>query len=179
MGKIENLKILHFAPELQISEKIRSLNPKEYTMADLFPIDEKYKKIDVTQIPFENESIDIIICNHVLEHVIEYEKALSEIYRVLSINGIAILQTPYSTLIEKNFEENKINTDELRLFFYAQEDHVRMFSEKQFFQDLGKAGFKLKIIKHSDLFNHRDADYFGVNKKEDLIQVIKSDEKVV
>lgn len=176
--KFTNSRILHFAPETEISKKIKSLNPKQYIMGDLYPENDELQKIDITNIQLLNESIDILICNHVLEHVPDYKKAFQEIYRVLSKNGFAILQTPYSLLLSNNFEEENINTNSLRLFFYGQEDHVRFFSEKQFFHDLEKAGFELKIVKHADLFSDMEADYFGVNKKEDLIQVIKKQKTV-
>jgi len=171
--KFENATVLHFAPEKTITKKIRSLKPAEYIMGDLFPNNPEYKKIDVTQIPFEDNSVDILICNHVLEHVPDYKKAMGEIYRVLRKGGFAILQTPYSELLNQNFEDENINTEALRLFFYAQEDHVRFFSKKQFFSDLEEAGFVLQFANHKDLFTDEESRYYGVNKKEDLIRVAK------
>jgi SAM-dependent methyltransferase len=172
--KFENAKVLHFAPENTITKKIKSLKPAEYIMGDLFPNNEEYKKIDVTQIPFESNSIDILICNHVLEHVPDYKKAFAELYRVLRAGGFAILQTPYSLLLNHNFEDENINTDALKLFFYAQEDHVRFFSKRQFFADLQEAGFTLEIVNHKDMFTDDESYYYGVNKKEDLIRVTKT-----
>ncbi len=40
-------------------------------------------------------------------------------------------------------------------------------------QRLKDAGFTLDIIKHNDFFNDEDARYYGVNKKKDLIKVMK------
>lgn len=171
--KFTDSAILHFAPEPEISNKIKSLHPKEYILGDLYPKNKEYEKIDVTDIPYKNERFDILICNHILEHISDYKKALQEIHRVLKVNGVAILQTPYSLLLSNNFEEKNINNDALRLFFFAQEDHVRIFSKEQFFYDLEETGFELKIIKHSDLFNDTESIYYGVNRKEDLIRVIK------
>ena len=171
--KIPNSQILHFAPEGNLSKKIKSLNPLKYIKADFYPSQEDIEKIDATDITFNNETFDLLICNHVLEHIPNYLKAMSEIYRVLKPNGIAILQTPYSTLLSHNFEEKNINTDEQRLFFYGQNDHCRTFSEKHFFEDLKKVGFTLKILKNSDFFDDKTSSYFGINNKEDLIQVIK------
>lgn len=171
--KFKGASIIHIAPEKTLSNKIKSLQPARYVMGDLLNTNEEHQRVDVTDMPFEDESMDILICNHVLEHVPDYKKALQEIRRVLCVDGFAILQTPYSKLLKKNFEEENINTDALRLFFYAQEDHVRFFSEKQFFQDLQDAGFELKIAKHSDLFSEEETIRYGVNKVEDLIRVVK------
>lgn len=171
---MKNAEVIHFAPEINLSKKIEQCLPSNYIKADLYPSNNSITKIDLTDIPFKEESFDILICNHVLEHVPDYMKALTEIYRVLKKNGIAILQTPYSKLLKKNFEDEGINTDELRLLFYGQEDHVRYFSENQFFQSLTKTGFSLQILNHNDLFESNLARYYGVNEKENLIRVIKS-----
>lgn len=172
--KFGNASVLHFAPEVTIAEKIKSLKPASYAMGDLYPNKEEYQKIDVTQIPFQDASIDILICNHVLEHVPDYKKAFKEIYRVLRVGGFAILQTPYSELLDQNFEDRNIDTDARRLFFYGQEDHVRFFSKKQFFHDLEETGFTLQFVNHADLFTDEETEYYGVNKKEDLIRVTKN-----
>ncbi len=172
--KFVNASVLHFAPEITIVEKIKSLKPESYAMGDLYPNKEEYQKMDITQIPFQDDSIDVLICNHVLEHVPDYKKAFREIHRVLRAGGFAILQTPYSELLDQNFEDRNIDTDELRLFFYGQEDHVRFFSKKQFLHDLEETGFTLKIVNHTDIFTDEETQYYGVNKKEDLIRVIKS-----
>ncbi|NOU18347.1 MAG: methyltransferase domain-containing protein [Bacteroidales bacterium] len=172
--KFRNNKILHFAPqEFKLSEKIEKLNPREYIKADLFSNDPKIKKIDATRIPFDNNTFDVIICCHVLEHINNYKDAISEIHRVLNINGIAILQTPYSKLLSNNFEDPNINSDDLRLFFYGNNDHCRVLSENVFFKDLQDAGFLLQIARNSDYFSDDDSNYFGVNKNEDLIRVTK------
>jgi SAM-dependent methyltransferase len=172
--KFKGACIVHIAPEKTISDKIKSLLPAKYIMGDLLNTNDEHQRLDVTDMPFEDESMDILICNHVLEHVPDYKKAMREIYRVLRVGGFAILQTPYSRLLTKNFEEENINNDALRLFFYAQEDHVRLFGEQHFFQDLQQAGFELKIAKHSDFFSEQETVYYGVNKAEDLIMVVKN-----
>jgi len=169
--KMQNANILHFAPERALPKKIEKYAPLKYIKADLFPSNNNIEKIDATEIPYKDATFDFLIFNHILEHIPDYMKALKEIYRVLKPNGIAILQTPYSKLLEKNFEDAGINTDELRLFFYGQEDHVRIFSEKQFIKALKDSGFILEIIRHDNFFSDNDSLYFGVNKNEDLIKV--------
>ncbi|MCX6269990.1 MAG: class I SAM-dependent methyltransferase, partial [Bacteroidetes bacterium] len=172
----ENLRdksVLHFAPEIQLRKKIEQYAPAKYIKADLYPSDSTIQKMDTTNIPFNNESFDIVICNHVLEHIPDHMKALKEIFRILKPNGIAILQTPFSKLLKKNIEDEAINTDELRLIFYGQTDHVRVFSEPQFIQSLVTAGFIVDVKKHQDFFNDDESYSFGVNKIEDLIKVTK------
>tara|TARA_B110000902_G_scaffold241611_1_gene292133 strand:- start:90 stop:932 length:843 start_codon:yes stop_codon:yes gene_type:complete len=177
--EFSNKKILHFAPEAHLSKKIKEIGPSLYLKGDfnpdyLFEGDSEILNIDATDIKYNDEYFDFLICNHVLEHVVEYKKAFSEIYRVLTKNGIAILQTPYSQTLSKNFEDTGILTSLQRDTFYAQHDHVRVFSEKQFFNDLKEAGFSLNIQKHDSLFDADTSFRFGVNKLEDLIMVKKS-----
>lgn len=171
--KLKNSSVIHFAPEWRISKKIEELLPSRYVMADLYPSMPSIEKIDLTNIPYTENSFDVFICNHVLEHVPDYLKALKEIHRVLKKDGFAILQTPYSKLLAKNFQDDGINTNELRLIYYGQEDHIRHFSEKVFLKSIEDVGFELQIVKHAELFDKQSANYYGVNEREDLIRVVK------
>ena len=172
-GEIKKSKILHFAAERNLKQAILKCEPTEYILADLFPKDENTRKVDATNIPFPDNSFDIVICNHVLEHIIDYKKAINEIYRILRKEGIAILQTPYSDLLKNNFEDININTMELRLALYGQADHVRYFSKEQLLKDIQEAGFIKQIKENSDFFSDEESDYYGVNKKEELFMFIK------
>lgn len=170
---LKDRKILHFAPEKHLQNKISQQIPLEYIKADLYPKDQDTHNIDATAIPFSNDVFDFLIANHILEHIPDYIKALSEFYRILKPGGIAILQTPYSRLLQNNLEDEGIDSDELRLFFHGQEDHLRTFGEYQFLNSIEEAGFSLKIKRHEDYFDAGDAYYYGVPIKEDLIMVEK------
>jgi SAM-dependent methyltransferase len=172
--KFKNSRIIHFAPEINLPRYIFAKSPTEYVMGDLSPNLEKgIVHLDVTKIPFNENSFDFLICNHVLEHVPDIKKALSEIYRVLKPNGLAVLQTPFSRLLVNNFEEDNIDSKELRNIFYGQEDHVRVFGQTQFLHDIEKQGLELQLKKHSDFFDATTTKYYGVNGDEDLILVSK------
>lgn len=168
--RFKNARILHFAPEPSLSNKIEQLLPEEYIKCDLSPRD-GWREMDITKIDLEDDYFDILICNHVIEHVPDYLQALKEISRVVKKNGIAILQTPYSELLYNHFEDPNINTDELRILFYGQEDHVRLLSKRQFFNELSKY-FTLNIIRNQTLFSDEECFKYGVNNKEDLIMVV-------
>ncbi len=172
-SRFTHARVLHFAPEKHIADKIRSLNPAEYIQADLFPQNEGVQKIDATDIPFSDNYFDILIANHILEHIPNYMQALKEFYRVLRPGGSAFLQTPYSRLLTRNFEDEGIQSEAQRFFFYGQENHVRVFGEKQFFESLSETGFHLQIQRHQDVLQRFDPIYYGVPQKEDLIWVIK------
>ena len=164
--------ILHIAPENKIRQIISELCTKEYICGDLYPQNSFIEKIDITDIPFGNEHFDFIICNHVLEHVPNDIKAMSELYRVLKKGGLAIIQTPYSKQIDKTFEKNEINTNELRRKYYGQKDHVRIYG-KDLFKRFESVGFNINIVENNSIFTKNECKVYGVNYEEDLILLSK------
>jgi SAM-dependent methyltransferase len=171
--------VLHFAPELNLFQKIAECNPQEYIKADFNP--ELYarkgvpgvRSVNLMEISFDDNHFDFLICNHVLEHVPDLKRGLTEIYRVLKHGGIAILQTPFSRLLHHHFEDPGISGEELCEHFHGQNDHVRTVSGRQFFKDMEEIGFRLEIAKHSDIITPEETKRYGVNPEEDLIRVVK------
>lgn len=163
--------ILHIAPEEKLSSKIITLKLALYIKGDLYPKADEIE-CDITRLQFENEAFDFVICNHVLEHVAELHLAFAEIYRVLKKGGKAILQTPYSARLTQNFEEPGFNTEQDRLFFFGQEDHVRVFSENQFFNSVVQSGFKMRRYTDDVIVNPNKFKN-GVNPAEPLMMFVK------
>ena len=121
---IRGRKILMFASERGIlnwlgDRRISCVTADLYAPADL--------KIDITDIELEDESIDLIFCNHVLEHVIDYQKALREIHRILTKEGKLICSVPIDTDSETTVEDFNLKTEEERKKAYGQGDHFRNF----------------------------------------------------
>ncbi|MDD3436789.1 MAG: methyltransferase domain-containing protein [Candidatus Gastranaerophilales bacterium] len=124
------VKIMHTAPENCISDLIFKNPYLEYIPVDLQP--ENYNFIncmreDVTNLSFGDETFDFILSNHVMEHILDEEKFLSELLRVLKTGGKLILTFPINFNLEKTFEDSSITTDEDRLKYYGQRDHVRVY----------------------------------------------------
>src|SRR5690606_34800846 len=105
---------------------------------DLHPKSRELRSVDITCMPYPDASFDMIIANHVLEHVRNDRQALDEIVRVLRPGGVAILQTPYSAVLHSTWEDAGISTDNARLQAFGQEDHVRLFG-KDIFQRIEAA----------------------------------------
>jgi len=126
------------------------------------------QKLDITRLDFKENSFDIIICNHVLEHIEDEEGALSEIIRVLKVGGWAMLQVPISSLLKQTLENKNIKTPEERANVYGQKDHVRLYGD-DYSERLEKAGFIVTKIAPNSLIE--DIDLFtslSVNKDEYL-----------
>lgn len=170
--RLTGSSVIHFAPEDKIAKRIMSQNPALYVKADLVPGSLDIEKIDITAIPKPNESFDLLICNHVLEHVPDDRRALSEIFRILKPGGYAILQTPYSSFLSNSFSDSSINTDALRLRYYGQEDHVRLYG-RDLFARIEGSGLSVRVHTHAQWLSEFDASIYGVNPREDLILGVK------
>lgn len=136
-----NYDVLHIAPEQPFLKRFRKLKNLNYTTADLnSPIaDIKLDLMDASNIP--DNSYDIIICNHVLEHVDDANIALSEIYRMLKKGGFCILLVPIDINV-KTFEDPSITDPKERERLFGQYDHVRQFGY-DYPDYIKNAGFKV------------------------------------
>lgn len=162
----KRVKILHFAPEKNIVSWLSLLEPELHIFADLNPVDFRYECLDIEKIPYSDNSFDLVIANHVLEHVNSPFNALREINRVLCDDGYAILQTPFSQYLTNDFEDESIEKPGDRLFFYGQEDHSRVFGKNLI---LKISEFLVSnVIYHEDIFDENVANFFGVNSREPL-----------
>ncbi len=137
----QNLKVLHVAPEYCFIDRFEKLKNLEYITADIESPLAKVK-MDIHQIPFEASTFDVAICNHVMEHVEDYHKAMSELYRVLKPNGWAIIQSPQDWTKEHTFEDPSITDPAERERIFWQNDHLRLFG-RDYGHELEKAGFKV------------------------------------
>lgn len=146
------LKVLHFAPELCFA-KFRRLSNLDYTAADLnSPL--AAEVIDITAIPYPDSTFDVILCNHVLEHIPDDRLAMRELYRVLKPEGWAILQSPLNPSQAITFEDPAINTPEQREQYYGHHDHKRLYGQ-DYKDRLSEAGFHVTV---DDFVRHLDAD---------------------
>jgi SAM-dependent methyltransferase len=132
-------KVLHIAPEYCFLKRFSRMKNLDYTTADLNSPWAKVK-LDVQDMPFEGDVYDVILCNHVLEHVENDSKAISEFFRVMKPGGFGIFQVPLDINLDETFEDSSINTPELRELHYGQRDHLRLYG-KDYAERLLNAGF--------------------------------------
>jgi len=133
------LKVLHFAPEQAFYKLFRKQKNLDYTTTDLFsPLADV--KADICNLPFEDNQYDVILCNHVLEHIPDDTKAMQELYRVLKPGGMAILQIPQDLKREVTFSDDSITDQKERAKIFGQYDHVRIYG-RDYFDKLRSIGF--------------------------------------
>lgn len=166
------LKMLHIAPELCFMDRFESLENLEYITADIESPLAKVK-MDIHEIPFEENSFDVIFCNHVLEHVDSDIKALQEMKRVLRPGGWAILQVPFFfPLNDETIEDPSITDPKERERLFGQDDHVRLYG-KDYNARLASVGFK---VEEDELVNElaiKDAEKYALPKGEIIYKVVK------
>ena len=165
-----NLKVLHVAPEQVFYKKFKKLKNWEYFTFDLnSPIADI--KGDLISTNFKDEYFDLIICNHVLEHIEDDKSALNEIYRILKYNGISILQVPINVKRENTFEDLSIKSKIQREKYFGQYDHVREYG-LDFKDRVEQAGFKVEMINYSKKISQDLVIKYGL-MKDDLIPIGK------
>ncbi len=132
-------KVLHFAPEQAFYKRFRQQKNLDYTTTDLFsPLADV--KADICNLPFDDNSYDVILCNHVLEHIPDDTQAMRELYRVLKPGGMGIFQIPQDLAREKTFEDDSITDPKKRAEIFGQYDHVRVYG-RDYFAKLRSIGF--------------------------------------
>ena len=166
--------VLHFAPEPRIEKLVAGRDPRRHVLADLYPSRPDIQRMDMMEIPYPDRSFDLVIANHVLEHVDNYMDSLGEVRRILRTGGLAILQTPYSAKLNQTWSDNGIDNDLARLHAYGQADHVRLFG-KDIFTRIAESGLTPRVKSHEDLLPHVDAIEFGVNHAEPFFLYERTD----
>ena len=137
--KSSALKVLHFAPEQAFYKRFRNQKNLDYTTTDLFsPLADV--KADICNLPFEDNTYDVILCNHVLEHIPDDKKAMQELYRVLKPGGMGIFQIPQDLSRAITFSDDSITDEKERARIFGQYDHVRIYG-RDYFDKLRSIGF--------------------------------------
>ncbi|MCB8818939.1 class I SAM-dependent methyltransferase [Microvirga rosea] len=143
-----NFTVVHIAPEKGLTKYFRSKPGIRYRLGDIEP--QRYRhstevqKMNLLEIPLESGSVDVFICNHVLEHIVDDLSAMREINRVLAPKGIAILQVPISLRLEETAEGDGTESEDEKLRRFGQRDHVRIYNEDGYRARLETAGFQIE-----------------------------------
>lgn len=137
------LRILHFSPPSSLRKRYKQNPSIEYSTTDFVGEFEADFNYDILDIDAEDESYDVIICYHVLEHILDDRKAIAELYRILSDRGLLIIQTPFHNL--QTDENPEYDTPELRLKHYGQDDHVRIYNAEDLAERLEESDFEVSV----------------------------------
>ncbi len=164
-------KVLHFAPEQAFYKRFRKLKNLDYTTTDLnSPLADV--KADICKLPFEDNSFDIIFCNHVLEHIPDDTKAMQELYRILRPGGWGIFQIPQDLKRNITFEDDSITDKKERTKIFGQYDHVRIYG-RDYFDKLRSIGFKVEEVDYTSLLTTEEVEKYRLAQGELIPVVLK------
>ena len=156
-------KMLHIAPEVALMRKFKKMyasTPDRYVTADLeSPLADMH--FDVQQIPLEAESFDAIICNHIMEHVEDDHKALSELYRIMRRGGWGVILSPVELEREKTFEDDTITDPAERTRIFGQYDHRRIYG-RDYAARLREAGFEVYDIDYKNELSKAEQELYAL-----------------
>lgn len=159
-------KVLHMAPEQCFLPLFRKQKNLDYTTADLYsPIADV--KADICDLPFEDNTFDVVFCNHVLEHITDDTKAMQELYRVLKPGGMGIFQIPQELSRATTFEDDTITDQKERARIFGQYDHVRVYG-RDYFDKLRSIGFNVEEVDYTKKIAPQMVERFCLAKGEIL-----------
>jgi SAM-dependent methyltransferase len=153
--------VLHFSPPKSLYKKFKELSHLNYFSSDFVNQFTADYNFDITSIKVENNFFDVIICYHILEHIMDDKKAMEELYRVLKPSGICYIQTPYKD--GEIYEDSSIISEKERKIAFGQEDHVRIYSIKELEKRLQNVKFKTQIETYNEY------EYYGFLNEEIII----------
>lgn len=173
MDKSRTYRFVHFAPEPQMRNWLQAQPFLDYRTADLMMPDVD-DRVDITDMggTYPDNSVDIFICSHILEHIPDDRKAIAELYRMLRPGGWGIVLTPVILTLDEDYENPAAVTEADRWKHFGQGDHVRVYSKSGLIAKLEEAGFTV----HQYAQDHFGAAFFersGINKNSVLYVVEK------
>jgi SAM-dependent methyltransferase len=165
-------RLLDIAPTKSLSAHIRRKYPIVYRTADLH-MEEVDDRVDLTRMDcYADGSFDAFICSHVLEHIMDDRKAMSELYRILKPGGWGIAMVPISRKLKQIREDPSAQTEAERWRLFGQGDHVRIYTRDGFLTRLGETGFRV-IELGQDFFGRDQFVRHGITETSMLYIVEK------
>jgi SAM-dependent methyltransferase len=169
----ETTYLLHIAPEPQLASVLKRSPNIKYFNADLFEPG-VMTRFDIQSAPFRDQTFDVVICNHVLEHVPDDSVAMAEVHRVLKPGGWAMLQVPVALALHLTIEDPTATTDQQRIERFGQEDHVRLYSRGDYIKRLQTTGFEVRVESYPGVIGAANVDRYGLVEEEEVFVCFKA-----
>jgi SAM-dependent methyltransferase len=167
------IRLVDFAPAYPLSRRIKHYPSIDYRSADLMRRDVQ-DHIDLTNISYLDESVDVFICSHILEHIPDDRKAMRELHRILKPGGFGLMLVPLVVGVEETAEEPPDASIEYRWKHFGMGDHVRQYGRRDFVDRLVEAGFAVEKlgIEH---FGREPFRHHGIAENSVLYVVRRAD----
>ncbi|MBO5893993.1 MAG: class I SAM-dependent methyltransferase [Alistipes sp.] len=166
-GAVALPRMLHIAPEVTLMRKIRKMyasTPDRYVTADLeSPLADMH--FDIQHIPLADESFDVIIANHIMEHVEDDHRAMCELYRILKKGGWGVILSPIDESRATTFEDDTITDEKERTAIFGQYDHRRIYG-RDYAERLRRAGFEVEVIDYKQQFSQKEQALYALSDEK-------------
>lgn len=167
----QEIKVLHVAPEQVFYRKFKAFPHWDYTTTDLHsPLADVVA--DICALPFPDQHYDLILCNHVLEHIPNDRKAMGELYRVLKKGGTLIAQVPLDESRQTTFEDKSITDSSHRAQVFGQYDHVRIYG-RDYYLRLESVGFSPQAVNLQRSLTNEEIAQFALPPTEAIPVMLK------
>ncbi len=164
--------ILHIAPEVSIMKRLKRAyrdNPTKYITADLeSPLATIH--FDVQEIPLADDFSEVIICNHIMEHVADDRKAMRELYRIMKHGGWGVILSPIEYSRAETFEDDSITDPKLRTEIFGQYDHRRIYG-RDYAQRLAEAGFEVEEVDYYNSLTVEQRELYALT--DEIIYIVR------
>lgn len=171
-GAVALPRLLHVAPEVALMRKfsrIYAKQPADYVTADLeSPLADLH--FDIQHIPLEDESFDVVICNHIMEHVEDDRLAMREILRIMRKGGWGVILSPVDLQRDKTFEDDTITDEAERTRIFGQYDHRRIYG-RDYAERLREAGFEVYECDYANLIPAKEKQLYALT--DELLYIVK------
>jgi predicted SAM-dependent methyltransferase len=167
-NQLADQSVLHFSPPRPLKKCIRNSTVKHYVTSDYEGEFKADLQLNIEKMPeVADASYGLVICYHVLEHVMNDQSAIKELYRILQTGGQCIIQTPFKEGMI--YEDDTIVSREERLKHFGQADHVRIYSVEGLKKRLEQAGFEVKVLHFTEATAGEKEVRLGLKGKETIL----------
>lgn len=154
--------VLDFSPSRSVHRRLKNKDIN-YLASDLSGDFNSDVSFDIRAIDAADESYDLIICYHILEHIDDDSKAMQELFRVLKHGGSCLVQTPFKE--GEIYENDSITTAQGRIKHFGQEDHLRIYSANGLEKRLSSVGFQVERLD----FEEKPDNWHGFAERENVL----------
>lgn len=172
------LKVLHLAAEGCFRSRFRKLRYLDYTVADIAGGDAPgIEMLDVTDIRKPDNLYDVVLCIHVLQHVEDDLRAISEIYRVLKPGGWAILNSRYDERLPTTHEvASKLSPADRQKLMNQMDPLFRVYG-RDFKQRIASAGFNVENMDYKQELGTEIVEKYSLCTSGEIYFCVKPDQR--
>lgn len=168
----DELSVLHFSPERGLGGALAAQRNLKYATSWYEPDRKADYHLDLTNLALPDNSWDVLIAYHVLEHIPDDRKAMREMFRVLKPGGWAAVQVPIRDEPDTD-EDPTVDTEAERTERFGQFDHLRFYGWRDFADRLTQAGFAVTIERFGHELGDSAIKQFALDRNERIYMVRK------